>query len=90
MNVQNDKTINLLRKSGVRLLAIDFDNTLLSFHTGGAWNGSIDELIRGIRPFLAQLIDSCLKTDDIFVAIVTFSPQRELICSVMQNILAYV
>ena len=82
---QTYKTVKLLREKGIRLLAIDFDKTLISFHTRGMWTGGISELAKGIRPFLAHLIDLCLETENIFVAIVTFSTQRDLIWSVMES-----
>jgi len=62
----------------VRLVAIDADLTLFCVHTGGKWRGSAEELSLRIRPLFKALIRECV-TVGLHVAIVTFSPQAQLI-----------
>jgi len=71
-------TVKSLGNNGVRLVCIDFDDTLLSIHTNGRWDGDPIELSNYIRPVFVKLIRSCVKKN-IHVAIVTFSPQEQTI-----------
>ena len=68
---------------GIRLVAIDFDMTLLDKHTGGHWYKSAEDLRCCIRPVFLRLIPALVKKG-LAVAIVSFSPQVGLI----KNLLA--
>ncbi len=74
------------KKAGIKLLALDWDNTVLKLHTRGQWYGNSDELYNNVRPFFIHLIQAaqCFK---IHVSIVTFSGQTKLITEVMQKIM---
>lgn len=73
-----------LAQAGIKLLAIDFDLTLVSTHTGGVWSKGAEHLAQHVRPSMKQLILTAMM-DGIHVAIVTFSPQVRLLCSGLLN-----
>lgn len=75
--------LNNLEAIGINFLAIDFDLTLISEHTGGTWAGTADELKTKIRPFFKHLIPLAIERN-MCVAIVTFSPQVFLISEVLR------
>lgn len=74
--------VELLRDAGVNFLAVDFDLTLVDVHTGGQWQGSAGELGEHVRSTFRELLPLALEAS-INVAIVTFSPQTELIRAVI-------
>ena len=67
----------------INFLAIDFDQTLISIHTGGKWKGSTAELSTHLRHLFLTLIPLAT-TSNIRVAIVTFSCQTEAIREVLE------
>jgi hypothetical protein len=67
-------------------LAIDFDQTMIDIHTGGRWTGTIEELATHVRPYFPDFLKAALRAD-IFVAIVTFSPQVDFIRGVLEQML---
>ena len=72
------------RKCGeIRLVAIDFDLTLLRVHTSGRWMKCAEQLVSYIRPVFRQLIPALLR-ENIICAIVSFSPQVDLIRRVVK------
>ncbi|KAJ8602527.1 hypothetical protein CTAYLR_001309 [Chrysophaeum taylorii] len=71
-----------LRDAGIKLLAIDFDQTLVSTHTGGVWQKTAEVLAQRVRPCMKRLVRTAI-AHGINVAIVTFSPQVELISEVL-------
>lgn len=75
--------IKTLKKVGINFLAIDFDKTLISEHTTGKWEGTVEDLASLTRPFFRQLIPLALD-NEILVAIVTLSPQVPLIGDMMR------
>jgi len=77
--------VKQMKSRGVRLLAIDNDLTLISIHTGGSWSGSAHELAEQARPIFRILIDEAV-AHDMFVAIVTFSSQPELIQEMLAHL----
>jgi len=81
-----DAAILRLKEIGVNLLAIDFDHTILSVHTGGRWQDSLEALLPHVRPEFRQLIPAAL-ANDIQVAIVTFTPQIRLVRGVLDTLL---
>lgn len=66
--------VSALRHMNIKLLAVDFDLTLIDTHTRGAWVGSAHALVLRSRPYLKRLIEEALR-NDLYVSIVTFSPQ---------------
>lgn len=71
-------TLNCLIKKNIRLVCIDFDDTLLSINTFGKWDIDPLELTDYIRPVFIKFINNCLKKN-IHVAIVSYSSQNDVI-----------
>lgn len=67
-----------MQARGVRLLALDFDQTLVSVHTRGIWDAGAADLCGHVRPLFRALLPEVLR-QGIVVAVVTFSPQTDLI-----------
>lgn len=67
----------------VRLVALDFDETIVDIHTGGVWERSAADLAMHMRLELKCLIEQALARKDVSVAVATFSRQEELIRQVM-------
>lgn len=72
-----------LRSAGAKLVCIDFDATFVSVHTGGLWTRSAAALSAYTRRFFVLLVPLLLEAR-VAVAIVTFSPQVELIQEVLR------
>lgn len=70
--------VSAMHKNGIRLLAMDFDQTLISTHSGGRWKDSMEKLVKEVRPCMRDLIHASLDKG-IYVAIVTYSAQSWLI-----------
>jgi len=70
--------------SMAQLVALDWDKTLLSIHTGGGyWQDSAAELAKHMRPVFKIFLPELLARGTL-VAIVTFSPQPQLIKEALQ------
>ena len=67
-----------LLSNGIRLVCLDFDQTLISAHTSGRWRGSAEQLAPYIRQFFKSFIPMAIKAG-LKVAITTFSGQSDLI-----------
>jgi hypothetical protein len=67
-----------LASQGVKLLALDFDLTLVTVHTRPCWTDGAAKLALFFRPELVALIPAAAAVG-ISTAIVTFSTQTELI-----------
>lgn len=74
--------VGQLVNSGVKLMAIDFDLTLVSMHTGGRWWGSADTLARSVRPVFKTIIPEALR-QGIQVCVATLSSQTKLVANVL-------
>ena len=74
MSPDNNSLVMALQQAQIKLLAVDFDLTLVDTHTRGCWAGTVGELTSKARPYMKHLVDRALLAD-IHVAIVTFSPQ---------------
>lgn len=70
--------VSAMHRNGIRLLAMDFDQTLISTHSGGRWKDSMEKLVKEVRPCMRDLISASLDKG-IYVAIVTYSAQSWLI-----------
>ena len=75
--------IGRMHRAGINFLAVDFDKTLISEHTSGKWEGTVEELASKTRPFFRRLIPLALD-NRILVAIVTLSPQVPVITEMIQ------
>jgi hypothetical protein len=74
----------LIRQSNLKLVAFDFDQTIVSVHTGGIWRDSAEKLAEFVRPSFQYLIPELLKNENLCIAIVTYSPQKDLIKEVLR------
>ncbi|RMX66262.1 hypothetical protein KXD40_008381 [Peronospora effusa] len=72
-----------LQSTGAKLVCIDFDATFVTVHTGGLWAASALELRTHVRRFFLLLVPLLCEAH-VNVAIVTFSPQVELIQDVLR------
>jgi len=72
-----------LKGAQVNLLAVDFDCTLISTHTGGQWSYSCEELAAYVRDFFKLMIPAAIETG-LHVAVVTFTPQTHLVHGVLK------
>ena len=74
-----------IRLSNLKIIAFDFDQTIVSIHTSGFWRESADRLADFVRPSFQYLITELLKNENLCIAVVTFSPQKELIKEVLRS-----
>jgi predicted HAD superfamily phosphohydrolase YqeG len=96
------RVVEHLRSIGIRMVAIDFDRTILKIHTGGVWRGTLEELQQQVRPELATLIQTIDRynkehekqqqhqqqsSSRLHMAVVTFSGQVSFVGGVLQSIL---
>jgi hypothetical protein len=79
-------SIARLKEININFLALDFDQTILSCHTGGRWQGTVDELLEYVRPVFIQLIPAA-QVAGIEVAVVTFTHQISLVRAVLDSIM---
>lgn len=75
-----------LELCGIKLIALDFDCTLVSVHTGGSWMFTAPPLASKVRPGFQEFLSQVLKKG-LCVAVVTFSPQVELVRDILRLIL---
>ncbi|KAI9913852.1 hypothetical protein PsorP6_006112 [Peronosclerospora sorghi] len=83
MEAQASEAATRLQSTGAKLVCIDFDATFVTVHTGGLWAASAAELRTHVRPFFLLLVP-LLCEKRVNVAIVTFSPQVQLIRDVLR------
>ncbi|KAL7669142.1 hypothetical protein ACOME3_009809 [Neoechinorhynchus agilis] len=79
--VESWMLVRAFREEGIRLIAIDFDNTLVGIHTSGIWPetpNAVVQLANAVRPVFKVLIPTLIN-NGFYVAVVTFSTQSELI-----------
>eukprot|EP00512_Aurantiochytrium_limacinum_P009691 CAMPEP_0171549722 /NCGR_PEP_ID=MMETSP0960-20121227/6609_1 /TAXON_ID=87120 /ORGANISM="Aurantiochytrium limacinum, Strain ATCCMYA-1381" /LENGTH=836 /DNA_ID=CAMNT_0012098463 /DNA_START=846 /DNA_END=3354 /DNA_ORIENTATION=+ len=74
--------VNALEQAGVRMLALDFDNTLIATHTKGQFRGSVKDL--KIRPIFRSIVPAVLEAG-IAISIVTFSPQVQIVKQLLSD-----
>lgn len=80
-----ENSIKRLLELNINFLAIDFDLTMIDVHTGGRWAGTVEEMLGHVRPEFRQLVLAC-RSNNIHVAIVTFTPQTAMVKGVLENI----
>jgi hypothetical protein len=78
MHLQTTLLVASMRRAGVRLLVLDFDQTLVSLHTRGKWSGLGNELGKHVRPFFLELVPVALRKG-LAVSVATLSPQRRVV-----------
>ncbi|XP_077986735.1 uncharacterized protein LOC144441080 [Glandiceps talaboti] len=83
MSSVSRQIIRQLQCKGVKVLALDFDETILKVHTFGSWTRSASLLAQHVRPSMVSLISQALE-DGLHVCVVTFSGQISLIRDVLQ------
>ena len=76
--------LNYLTEKDIKVLTIDFDQTLVMVHTGGQWQSTYQALSDAVRQFFVELITQAL-LKKFHVAIVTFSFQINLIKKVLSH-----
>nr|KAI8738281.1 hypothetical protein BgiMline_025184 [Biomphalaria glabrata] len=81
-----DSFVLALTKKGIKLLAMDFDKTLIDIHSGGTWTESVDKLVPHVRPCMRDLLEGAVNKG-IFVAIVTYHRQGWLIKDLLHKVL---
>jgi len=90
-----NQAIAKLKELGINFLALDFDCTILDIHTGGRWNGSLEELFPHVRPVFAHLIEAAVASSssdeegegkELHVAVVTFTRQIQLVRGILDQI----
>ena len=84
--VSLEQVMERLESLGINLLALDFDQTILSVHTGGRWQGSTEELLPFVRPIFSDLIRAASKSNNrIHVSVVTYTGQIHLVRAVLES-----
>ena len=77
--------VQSLTAKGIRLLALDFDKTIVSVHTAGYWRQGTPKLVEQVRPCFKDLIQAALETTPrLHLAVVTYSMQPVLIRDVLR------
>ena len=74
-----------LANKGVKVLALDFDKTIVDVHTAGVWKGGSAKLAEHVRPCFRALMEAALSSkEEMFVSVVTYSMQPSLIKEVLK------
>ena len=76
--------IDLIKHLNIKLIAFDFDCTIVTIHTGGQWIDSPEKLAEFVRPCFRSLLPALLQCPDLYVCVVTYSPQEQLIREVLK------
>ena len=85
-----DKYASMIQKLlslSIKLVAVDFDLTILNVHTQGSWQFTAKALASRVRPSFKQFLAAALNCNDLYVAVVTQSPQVSLVREVLQEAL---
>lgn len=70
----------------IKVVAFDFDLTMVSVHTQGLWERSVEELLVYVQPWAKTLIEVLLDSSKVFMAVVTFSSQPKMIRTFIQKL----
>lgn len=73
---------NLIR-AGIKMVAVDFDLTILNIHTHGFWQFTSKMLATRVRPCFKHFLSEALNSN-LHVAVVTHSPQADLVREVLE------
>ena len=71
----------------VKLIAVDFDLTIINVHTRGSWQFTSKVLASRVRPTFKHFLTAALNCSDLHVAVVTQSPQVSLVREVLEQAL---
>jgi hypothetical protein len=83
-NVRLARTIvSSLVEKGIKVLALDFDKTIVAIHTAGFWTQPTSKLVEHVRPCFKALIQAGLDTR-LHLCVVTYSMQPALIRDVIR------
>lgn len=85
-----DKYSSMVQKLlslSIKLVAVDFDQTIINIHTRGNWQFTSKSLVSRVRPSFKQFFMAMLNSSDLHVAVVTHSPQIPLIREVLEQAL---
>lgn len=85
-----DKYAGIVQKLvslSIKLVAVDFDLTILNVHTHGNWQFTAKSLSSRVRPAFKQFLTAVLECDQLHVAVVTQSPQVSLVREVLEETL---
>ena len=82
-----ERLVNRLANDGIKMVAVDFDLTLISVHTNGNWIFTARPLASRVRPGFVDFFKEVLRRG-LSLAIVTFSPQVELVRDVLRAVLS--
>ena len=77
------EAVSTLVDKGIKVLALDFDKTIVSVHTAGFWTQPTSKLVEHVRPCFKALIQAGLDTR-LHLCIVTYSMQPALIRDVIR------
>jgi hypothetical protein len=80
-------SISLSFAEGIRMVALDFDLTVIDVHTGGIWEEDWRDLVPHVRPEFRCLMEGCLQRN-IRLAVATYSEQIYLIQKVLMKSLS--
>lgn len=80
------KIVQNLLASGIKLVAVDFDLTILNVHTRGFWQFTSKMLATRVRPCFQKFLTVAVNSD-LHVAVVTQSPQVSLVQEVLEQTL---
>ncbi|XP_032241894.1 uncharacterized protein LOC5516214 isoform X2 [Nematostella vectensis] len=81
------RMVENLISAGIKLVAVDFDLTILNIHTRGFWQFTSKALVQRVRPCFQEFLSSALSSEKLFVAVVTQSPQVSLVREVLEKAL---
>lgn len=85
-----DKYSSMVQKLlslSIKLVAVDFDKTIINIHTRGSWQFTSKSLVSRVRPSFKQFFTAVLNTNGLHVAVVTHSSQIPLIREVLEQAL---
>lgn len=71
----------------IKLVAVDFDLTIINVHTRGSWQFTSKALASRVRPTFKHFLTAALNCNDLHVAVVTQSPQVSLVREVLEQAL---
>merc|ERR1711884_559234 len=78
--------IDVLASKGIKVLALDFDRTIVAVHTHGFWRQGTPKLAEHVRPCFKAIMEAGLERK-MHVCIVTYSMQPALIRDVLKLVL---
>lgn len=78
--------VEVMVEKGIKVLALDFDKTIIAIHTAGFWTEPTAKLAEYVRPCFKALIKAALDTR-LHLCIVTYSMQPALISDLIHMVL---